>query len=54
MPLILDPTITLVYATYIAGRHEDDANVIVIDSAGNSYIVGKSASQEFPISGNAY
>jgi hypothetical protein len=53
-PLIIDPTITLVYATYVGGRHEDDANDIVIDSSGDSYIVGDSASQDFPISSNAY
>jgi len=53
-PLIIDPTISLVYSTYIGGRHPDDANDIVVDGSGNSYIVGSSASQDFPVSANAY
>ena len=53
-PLIIDPTINLVYSTYMGGRHPDDADDIVVDGAGNSYIVGSSASGDFPVSGNAY
>ncbi|MGO8935443.1 MAG: SBBP repeat-containing protein [Terracidiphilus sp.] len=53
-PLIIDPTITLVYSTYMGGRHPDDANDIVVDASGNSYIVGSSASVDFPVSANAY
>jgi hypothetical protein len=53
-PLIIDPKLTLVYSTYLGGRHEDNANDIVIDSSGNSYIVGITLSQDFPISGNAF
>ena len=53
-PLIIDPTINLVYSTYMGGRHPDDAYDIALDAAGNSYIVGASASGDFPTSGNAY
>ena len=53
-PLIIDPTLNLLYSTYMGGRHEDDANDIVVDAAGNSYIAGSSASEDFPLSGNAY
>jgi hypothetical protein len=53
-PLIIDPTVTLLYSTYIGGRHDDEAYDMVTDSSGNSYIVGKSESQDFPVSANAY
>ncbi len=53
-PLIIDPTINLVYSTYMGGRHPDDAYDLVLDASGNSYLVGSSASEDFPVSGNAY
>lgn len=51
---IIDPTISLLYSTYVGGVHDDEALDIALDKAGNSYIVGFSASQNFPISANAY
>jgi hypothetical protein len=53
-PLIIDPSISLVYSTYIGGRHGDEAYDMVIDASGNSYIAGRSQSQDFPVSGNAF
>jgi len=53
-PLIIDPTINLLYSTYLGGIHEDDSYDLVLDAAGNTYIGGRSASQDFPVSANAY
>lgn len=51
-PLIIDPT--LVYSTLLGGVHDDEATNIVLDSSNNSYIVGFSASADFPVSASAY
>jgi len=38
----------LVYGTYIGGAGTDTASGIVVDSAGNAYIAGRSDSDDFP------
>jgi hypothetical protein len=38
----------LVYTTYIGGSSADQGNGIVIDPAGNAYIVGQTTSSNFP------
>lgn len=49
----LDPNATsLVYGTYLGGSNSDDGDDIAIDSAGNAYIVGATASSNFPTSAN--
>jgi hypothetical protein len=53
-PLIIDPTINLLYSTYAGGIHDDQAFDLTLDSAGNVYLTGEAASQDFPVSGNAY
>jgi Bacterial Ig-like domain (group 3)/Beta-propeller repeat len=52
--LIIDPTINLLYSTYLGGRHEDDDYDLELDANGNTYLAGQTASQDFPVSGNAY
>lgn len=52
-PLIVDPQINLIYATYAGGIHNDEAFGMTLDLGGNAYIVGHSASQDFPVTGNA-
>jgi hypothetical protein len=44
--LVIDPTLT--YATYLGGLGEDDAFAIAIDSSGNAYVTGQTASSNFP------
>ncbi len=51
---IIDPTVTLLYSTYLGGVHNDEAHDLVLDKANNVYIVGYSASENFPVSANAY
>ena len=53
-PLIIDPAINLLYSTYAGGVHNDEAWDLYLDSQGNSYITGYAASQDFPITANAY
>ena len=53
-PLIIDPTINLLYSTYAGGVHDDQAIDMTLDATGNVYITGEAASQDFPVSGNAY
>ena len=52
--LIIDPTLTLLYSTYLGGGYDDEATAIALDSSGNSYILGYSASLDYPASANAY
>jgi hypothetical protein len=45
----LDPTGTgLLFATYIGGSGNDQANAIAVDPAGNAYITGSTSSSNFP------
>lgn len=39
---------TLIYSTFLGGSHEDDAFAIAIDSFGNAYLTGLTASPDFP------
>ena len=44
--LVIDPT--LVYSTYLGGNGDDSGNSIAVDSGGNVYIAGTTASTNFP------
>lgn len=46
-PLVIDPT--LVYSTYLGGADYDIGRDIEVDSSGNAYIVGETASADFPL-----
>jgi hypothetical protein len=46
LPLVIDPVLT--YATYFGGSSFDEAYGIAADAAGNTYIVGYTASTLFP------
>ncbi len=45
-PLIIDPV--LMYSTYLGGGGDDRAYGIAVDAAGCAYIVGETASSNFP------
>jgi hypothetical protein len=47
LPLVIDPV--LVYSTYLGGSGSDEGNDIKVDSAGNAYICGNTASTNFPV-----
>jgi Beta-propeller repeat len=46
LPLIIDPVLS--YATYFGGSSFDEATSVAADSAGNTYLVGYTASTLFP------
>jgi hypothetical protein len=46
-PLVIDPV--LVYSTYLGGSREEKANGIAVDSQGQVYIAGETASSDFPL-----
>ena len=46
-PLIIDPVLS--YATYLGGTGGDVAYGIAVDSSGNAYVAGSTASANFPI-----
>ncbi|MGC8745434.1 MAG: SBBP repeat-containing protein [Candidatus Saccharicenans sp.] len=48
-PLYLDPAI-LIYSGYLGGSSNDRGLAVAIDSAGNAYLTGWTASYDFPVS----
>lgn len=51
----LDPTLTdVVYATYIGGSNHDDIKAMAVDSDGNVYLGGRTKSDDFPTTENAF
>lgn len=52
LPLVLDPVLS--YSTYLGGSNGDSGIAIAVDSAGNAYIAGATASVDFAITGGAF
>jgi predicted outer membrane repeat protein len=50
--LVIDPG--LLYSTFIGGAYSDSAYEIFVDSLGQAYITGYTASLDFPVSSGAY
>jgi len=46
-PLVIDPA-GLVYAGYLGGTGEEQANNVALDKKGNLYVVGTTTSSDFP------
>jgi len=44
----------LLYSTYLGGKGDDVANGIVLDTAGNAYVTGRTASDDFPRTPGAF
>ncbi len=44
----------LVYSTYLGGSEQDDAFAVALDAAGNAYVTGETASDDFPVAGTPF
>jgi hypothetical protein len=47
-PVIIDPVLSLSYATYLGGTGQDLTTGIAVDAAGNAYVTGLTESLNFP------
>jgi hypothetical protein len=45
-PLVIDPVLS--YSTYLGGTGDEQANYVAVDSTGNAYVTGRTASADFP------
>jgi hypothetical protein len=46
--LVIDPSVSYEYSTYLGGSGTDNAYGIAFDSSGNALVTGQTASQNFP------
>ncbi len=50
--LVIDPVLT--YSTYLGGTGGDAAYGVAVDSAGDAYVTGVTASTNFPVTSGVY
>jgi len=47
--LVIDPSVSYAYSTYLGGSGDDEGFGISFDGSGNTYITGQTASVDFPV-----
>ena len=52
-PLIIDPVV-LSYSSYLGGTNSDSSTGIAVDTNGNAYVTGGTASTDFPTTAGAF
>lgn len=52
LALVIDPVFS--YSTFLGGNSSDAIRGIAVDSAGNAYVTGETASTNFPVTANGY
>ncbi len=45
---------SLIYSTYIGGSLDDSANAVAVDSSGDAFVAGSTASSDFPTTSGAF
>lgn len=50
--LVIDPSVSVAYSTYLGGSGADEGQGIAVDGSGNAYITGQTASADFPVKPN--
>ena len=46
--LVIDPSVSYLYSTYLGGSGDDEGQGIAFDSNGNAYVTGETTSTNFP------
>ena len=49
--LVIDPSVSYAYSTYLGGSGEDEGEAIAFDGSGAAYVTGQTASPNFPTVG---
>ncbi len=52
--LTIDPTLSLVYSTYLGGSNQENGDSVAVDTSGNIYVTGWAFSTDFPTTPGSY